>query len=251
MCLFSTKYANILQTSSSNAAVSNSLQNHASESVLWTGSPPAANSLLSATANPYSPAAGTAIYFQVCREFQRGSCARAADCRFAHPPPGVTIDDGGRVTVCMDYVKGRCSRELCRYFHPPLHLLSHLLLKSASAAHTAASPPSPLSQQPQLQPVQQQFSLRASTAAAAVANSSAAYASVAAAAVNNATLVGIVLCLKVFLCLSCCLLFVNLFLFADYDMLPNCEYMSVVLKLQTKNKSFCLFTSIIVINYTC
>lgn len=26
------------------------------------------------------------------------------------------------VTVCMDYIKGRCSREKCKYFHPPAHL---------------------------------------------------------------------------------------------------------------------------------
>jgi hypothetical protein len=26
------------------------------------------------------------------------------------------------VTVCMDYIKSRCSREKCKYFHPPAHL---------------------------------------------------------------------------------------------------------------------------------
>ena len=27
-----------------------------------------------------------------------------------------------RIIVCMDFVKGRCTRESCRYFHPPAHL---------------------------------------------------------------------------------------------------------------------------------
>ena len=31
-----------------------------------------------------------------------------------------------RITICMDFVKGRCTREACRYFHPPSHLQSKL-----------------------------------------------------------------------------------------------------------------------------
>ncbi|KFM70167.1 Muscleblind-like protein 3, partial [Stegodyphus mimosarum] len=42
------------------------------------------------------------------------------------------------VTVCMDFVKGRCSRDLCRYFHPTPHLQAQL--KAAqSRANAAAS----------------------------------------------------------------------------------------------------------------
>ncbi|XP_071483060.1 uncharacterized protein, partial [Diadema antillarum] len=61
---------------------------------------------------------------EVCREFQRGSCSRGeAECKFAHPDEHITIDTSDNtVTVCMDHVKGRCSREKCKYFHPPLHL---------------------------------------------------------------------------------------------------------------------------------
>ncbi|XP_022791213.1 muscleblind-like protein 3 isoform X1 [Stylophora pistillata] len=59
---------------------------------------------------------------EVCREYQRGSCSRE-ECRFAHPPPHASIDStDGMITVCMDFMKGRCQREMCRYFHPPAHL---------------------------------------------------------------------------------------------------------------------------------
>uniref|UniRef100_A0A8C5DC60 Muscleblind-like protein 1 n=1 Tax=Gouania willdenowi TaxID=441366 RepID=A0A8C5DC60_GOUWI len=61
---------------------------------------------------------------EVCREYQRGNCARGEnDCRFAHPADSTMIDtNDNTVTVCMDYIKGRCSREKCKYFHPPAHL---------------------------------------------------------------------------------------------------------------------------------
>lgn len=63
-------------------------------------------------------------FTQVCREFQRGNCARGeTDCRFAHPSDSPMIDTtDNTVTVCMDYIKSRCSREKCKYFHPPAHL---------------------------------------------------------------------------------------------------------------------------------
>ncbi|XP_074600026.1 splicing regulator muscleblind isoform X5 [Brevipalpus obovatus] len=65
---------------------------------------------------------------KVCREFQRGNCSRPEnECRFAHPPEHVQIDpNSGLTTVCMDYIKSRCSRSQCRYFHPPCHLQSQL-----------------------------------------------------------------------------------------------------------------------------
>uniref|UniRef100_A0A3Q3BEK1 Muscleblind-like splicing regulator 1 n=1 Tax=Kryptolebias marmoratus TaxID=37003 RepID=A0A3Q3BEK1_KRYMA len=61
---------------------------------------------------------------EVCREYQRGNCARGeGECRFAHPADSTMIDtNDNTVTVCMDYIKGRCSREKCKYFHPPAHL---------------------------------------------------------------------------------------------------------------------------------
>ncbi|KAM4557347.1 muscleblind-like protein 1 isoform 5-T11 [Fundulus diaphanus] len=61
---------------------------------------------------------------EVCREYQRGNCARGeGECRFAHPADSTMIDtNDNTVTVCMDYIKGRCTREKCKYFHPPAHL---------------------------------------------------------------------------------------------------------------------------------
>lgn len=80
------------------------------------------------------------VVVQVCREFQRGACKRAeSECRFAHPPPPVAAHDDGCVTVCMDAVKGRCVRDPCRYFHPPLHLQAHLKAQARGAVrHQAA-----------------------------------------------------------------------------------------------------------------
>ncbi|XP_021707632.1 muscleblind-like protein 1 isoform X5 [Aedes aegypti] len=76
---------------------------------------------------------------EVCREFMRGACKRAeSECRFAHPQDSVTTHEDGSVTVCMDAVKGRCAREPCRYFHPPLHLQAQI--KAAQSRATAAFP---------------------------------------------------------------------------------------------------------------
>ncbi|XP_006862874.1 PREDICTED: muscleblind-like protein 3 isoform X1 [Chrysochloris asiatica] len=65
---------------------------------------------------------------EVCREFQRGNCTRGeSDCRYAHPTDASMIEaSDNTVTVCMDYIKGRCSREKCKYFHPPAHLQAKL-----------------------------------------------------------------------------------------------------------------------------
>ncbi|XP_047670459.1 muscleblind-like protein 2 isoform X4 [Tachysurus fulvidraco] len=77
---------------------------------------------------------------EVCREFQRGNCSRGeTDCRFAHPSDSPMIDStDNTVTVCMDYVKSRCSREKCKYFHPPAHLQARLK-SSQSTQSTAAT----------------------------------------------------------------------------------------------------------------
>ncbi|XP_013920051.1 PREDICTED: muscleblind-like protein 2 isoform X11 [Thamnophis sirtalis] len=84
---------------------------------------------------------------EVCREFQRGNCARGeTDCRFAHPADSTMIDtNDNTVTVCMDYIKGRCLREKCKYFHPPAHLQAkikaaqHQTNQAAAVAQAAAT----------------------------------------------------------------------------------------------------------------
>uniref|UniRef100_A0A8C5W1K5 Muscleblind like splicing regulator 2 n=1 Tax=Microcebus murinus TaxID=30608 RepID=A0A8C5W1K5_MICMU len=99
---------------------------------------------------------------QVCREFQRGNCARGeTDCRFAHPADSTMIDtNDNTVTVCMDYIKGRCMREKCKYFHPPAHLQAKIKAAqhqanqaavAAQAAAAAAFPPGALHPLPKRQ----------------------------------------------------------------------------------------------------
>ncbi|XP_053162380.1 muscleblind-like protein 2 isoform X2 [Hemicordylus capensis] len=78
---------------------------------------------------------------EVCREFQRGNCARGeTDCRFAHPADSTMIDtNDNTVTVCMDYIKGRCMREKCKYFHPPAHLQAKIKAAQHQANQTAVA----------------------------------------------------------------------------------------------------------------
>uniref|UniRef100_A0A8C6M1F2 Muscleblind like splicing regulator 2 n=1 Tax=Nothobranchius furzeri TaxID=105023 RepID=A0A8C6M1F2_NOTFU len=78
---------------------------------------------------------------EVCREFQRGNCARGeTDCRFAHPIDSPMIDStDNTVTVCMDYIKSRCSREKCKYFHPPAHLQAKLKSSQQQVCQTAVA----------------------------------------------------------------------------------------------------------------
>ncbi|XP_045070213.1 muscleblind-like protein 1 isoform X1 [Coregonus clupeaformis] len=110
------------------------------------------------TSNPNVPmhsAAAAAVQkvmrtdrLEVCREYQRGNCTRGEnDCRFAHPSDSTMIDtNDNTVTVCMDYIKGRCSREKCKYFHPPAHLQAkikagqHQVHQAAAAAAMGLSP---------------------------------------------------------------------------------------------------------------
>jgi hypothetical protein len=68
------------------------------------------------------------MLLQVCREFQRGSCTRQpSECRYAHPPDNVTVETcENQVTVCMDFIKGKCTRDSCKYFHPPPHLQAQI-----------------------------------------------------------------------------------------------------------------------------
>ncbi|XP_036409991.1 muscleblind-like protein 1 isoform X4 [Megalops cyprinoides] len=66
------------------------------------------------------------LTLEVCREFQRGTCSRSdVECKFAHPAKSCQVDNG-RVIACFDSLKGRCSRENCKYLHPPPHLKTQL-----------------------------------------------------------------------------------------------------------------------------
>ncbi|XP_064430656.1 muscleblind-like protein 3 isoform X3 [Mirounga angustirostris] len=78
---------------------------------------------------------------EVCREFQRGNCTRGEnDCRYAHPTDVSMIEaSDNTVTICMDYIKGRCTREKCRYFHPPAHLQAKLRAAHHQMNHSASA----------------------------------------------------------------------------------------------------------------
>ncbi|KAI3351660.1 hypothetical protein L3Q82_020490, partial [Scortum barcoo] len=78
---------------------------------------------------------------EVCREFQRGNCTRGeSDCRYAHPLEAGMVDcSENSVIVCMDYIKGRCSRDKCKYFHPPAHLQARIKAAQHQASQNTAS----------------------------------------------------------------------------------------------------------------
>ncbi|XP_062856511.1 muscleblind-like protein 3 isoform X3 [Trichomycterus rosablanca] len=77
---------------------------------------------------------------EVCREFQRGNCTRGEnECRYAHPVEAAMVDGSeNSVIVCMDYVKGRCSRDKCKYFHPPAHLQARIKATQQQQANQSA-----------------------------------------------------------------------------------------------------------------
>ncbi|KAM5163249.1 muscleblind-like protein 1 isoform 9-T10 [Mantella aurantiaca] len=96
--------------------------------------------------NDLNPDVEGAPSLWVCREYQRGNCNRGEnECRFAHPSESAMIDtNDNTVTVCMDYIKGRCSREKCKYFHPPAHLQAKIKaaqyqVNQAAVAQAAAT----------------------------------------------------------------------------------------------------------------
>ncbi|XP_010787122.1 muscleblind-like protein 3 isoform X2 [Notothenia coriiceps] len=95
---------------------------------------------------------------EVCREFQRGNCTRGeSDCRYAHPLEAGMVDcSENSVIVCMDYIKGRCSRDKCKYFHPPAHLQARIKAAQHQASHNTAGaglvlPPGGMQQLPKRQ----------------------------------------------------------------------------------------------------
>lgn len=67
-------------------------------------------------------------FFKICHDYLNETCSvDETQCFAAHPPMELLRDrNQKRITVCMDFVKGRCIRETCRYFHPPEHLKQKL-----------------------------------------------------------------------------------------------------------------------------
>ncbi|CAF3527589.1 unnamed protein product [Rotaria sordida] len=76
---------------------------------------------------------------EVCSDFQHGQCLNTADtCPLAHPQTHCPLDTDGLVIVCVDYIKGKCIRDTCKYFHPPEHLVTQLKAIKAQSAAVAA-----------------------------------------------------------------------------------------------------------------
>ncbi|XP_061547962.1 muscleblind-like protein 2a isoform X6 [Phycodurus eques] len=144
--------------------------------VIVPGSPPASL----ATATSANQKLLRTDKLEVCREFQRGNCARGeTDCRFAHPCDSPMIDTSDNtVTVCMDYIKSRCSREKCKYFHPPAHLQAkikatqHQANQTAVAAQAAATTAAMVFPHSVLQPLPKRAALEKSNGASSLFNPS-------------------------------------------------------------------------------
>ncbi|XP_016108921.1 muscleblind-like protein 1 isoform X8 [Sinocyclocheilus grahami] len=132
--------------------------------VLMAGSPAMASMPSAANAAAAAASAQKLLRtdrLEVCREYQRGNCSRGeTDCRFAHPADSTMIDPSDNtVTVCMDFIKGRCSRDKCKYFHPPAHLQAKIKaaqhqVNQATAAASMGIPHSvmpPLPKRPALE----------------------------------------------------------------------------------------------------
>jgi len=72
------------------------------------------------------------LQLEVCRESQRQKCTRSdAECKFAHPPPNVEVQNG-RVTACYDSIKvGKFDKETRRQAGPEYYKI--FLQKYSSA----------------------------------------------------------------------------------------------------------------------
>ncbi|XP_035383794.1 muscleblind-like protein 1 isoform X4 [Electrophorus electricus] len=139
---------------------------------------PSAPVLVTSSPNVPVPAAAAAAAqklmrtdrLEVCREYQRGNCTRGEnDCRFAHPADSTMIDtNDNTVTVCMDYIKGRCSRDKCKYFHPPAHLQAKI--KAAQHQVNQAAAAAAMGMPPVLPPLPKRPTLEKANGATAVFN---------------------------------------------------------------------------------
>ena len=78
------------------------------------------------------------LQLDVCREFLTNNCPNSEEtCNNAHPGQHVEILNG-KVVACYDSCKGRCNREVCKYYHPSSVLMEQLLLKGRSHLATKA-----------------------------------------------------------------------------------------------------------------
>jgi hypothetical protein len=68
------------------------------------------------------------LQIEICSEYLTNTCPRNDDCKNAHPPEHVEVENG-KVIACYDSFKGRCAREVCKYYHPTNQLMEQLMMK--------------------------------------------------------------------------------------------------------------------------
>ena len=72
------------------------------------------------------------LQVDICEEFiSQGNCPRNDNCSVAHPLKHVEITNG-KVVACYDSFKGRCTREVCKYYHPSTKVMEQLMAKGKS-----------------------------------------------------------------------------------------------------------------------
>lgn len=96
------------------------------------------------------------LQVDVCREFQRNVCPWTSEdsCKFAHPSQNAEVINN-KVMACYDSLKGRCRRDVCKYYHPSLNLVETLLQKGRHhlAVKNSFAQPAPVMMQPMFIPI--------------------------------------------------------------------------------------------------
>lgn len=71
------------------------------------------------------------LQVEICQEFLMQTCVQNDDCKYAHPLKHVEVENG-KVVACYDSFKGRCTREICKFYHPTSLLMEELMMKGRS-----------------------------------------------------------------------------------------------------------------------
>ncbi|XP_065889274.1 muscleblind-like protein 3 isoform X2 [Dysidea avara] len=86
------------------------------------------------------------LKLDVCPEYLHSQCDRSEqECPLAHPNSSINVVDG-TVTCCFDFIKDRCQRVNCRYFHPPPLIKEQLIAAGKMHAQTKTRGSKDLSQ---------------------------------------------------------------------------------------------------------
>jgi hypothetical protein len=88
------------------------------------------------------------LQVDICREYLLESCTKTQEtCKYAHPPRNGSIEIvNGKVMSCYDSCKGRCTREVCKYYHPSPVVMEQLMLKGRNSLAVKSSFAQPITQ---------------------------------------------------------------------------------------------------------